>query len=90
LDRHEQTLRQIVESEIISAYYYQAGAIEASLGYDKQLKEAIRLLKSPEEYKKILAPQKNKETSSIIGIGEKSAGNITFQPKMREIYSVIA
>ena len=59
LDRHEQVIRQIVEQEIIAAYYYQSGAIEAGLGYDKQLKEAIRLLKSPEEYRKILAPKKN-------------------------------
>jgi len=59
LDRHEQVIRQIMEQEIIAAYYYQAGSIEASLGYDKQLKEAIRLLKSPDEYKKLLAPQKN-------------------------------
>ena len=59
LDRHEQVIRQIVEQEIIAAYYYQSGAIEAGLGYDKQLKEAIRLLKNPEEYKKLLAPKKN-------------------------------
>ena len=59
LDRHEQVIRQIVEQEVIAAYYYQSGAIEAGLGYDKQLKEAIRLLKSPEEYKKLLAPKKN-------------------------------
>jgi carboxyl-terminal processing protease len=59
LDRHEQVIRQILEQEIIAAYYYQSGAIEAGLGYDKQLKEAIRLLKSPEEYKKVLAPKKN-------------------------------
>ncbi len=55
LNRHEQTLRHILESEIIAAYYYQAGSIEASLGYDKQLKEAIRLLKTPEEYGRLLA-----------------------------------
>ena len=59
MDRHEQVIRQIVEQEIIAAYYYQSGAIEAGLGYDKQLKEAIRLLKNPEEYKKLLAPKKN-------------------------------
>lgn len=57
LDRHEKVLRQILESEIISAYYYQAGAIEASLNNDKQVKEAIRLLQNPEEYQKLLVPQ---------------------------------
>ena len=56
LDRHEQVIRQMVESDIIAAYYYQAGAIEASLNNDKQVKEAIRLLKNPEEYRKCIAP----------------------------------
>lgn len=56
LDRHEQVIRQMVESDIIAAYYYQAGAIEASLNNDKQVKEAIRLLKNPEEYRKYIEP----------------------------------
>ena len=56
LDRHEQVIRQMVESDIIAAYYYQAGAIEASLNNDKQVREAIRLLKNPEEYGKYIAP----------------------------------
>ena len=90
LDRHEKMIRQILESEIVAAYYYQAGSIEAGLRNDKQLQEAIRLLKTPEEYKKILAPQKPKETSSIIRIGKKSSENITFQSKKREIFNAIA
>ena len=61
LDRHEQTIRHILESEIVAAYYYQAGSIEAGLRHDKQLQEAIRLLKHPDEYQKLLAPQKEKE-----------------------------
>ena len=56
LDKHEKVLRQLVEQEIISAYYYQTGTIEAGLNYDKQLKAAENLLKSPEEYQKLLAP----------------------------------
>ena len=61
LDRHEQMIRQILESEIVAAYYYQAGSIESGLRNDKQLQEAIRLLKHPDEYQKLLAPQKTKE-----------------------------
>ena len=90
LDRHEKVIRQILESEIVAAYYYQAGSIEAGLRNDKQLQEAVRLLKSPEEYRKILAPQKPKETSSVIGIIKKSPENITFQSKTREIFNAIA
>ena len=91
LDRNEETIRRILESEIISAYYYQAGAIEASLNYDKQLKEAIRLLKNPEEYKKLLAPQKPKDTSfQPIKLRGKSTGDITQKEKKTEIFSAIA
>ena len=91
LDRNEETIRRILESEIISAYYYQAGAIEASLNYDKQLKEAIRLLKNPEEYKKLLAPQKPKDTSfQPIKLRGKSTGDLTLKEKKMEIFCAIA
>ncbi|MBO7046946.1 MAG: S41 family peptidase [Prevotella sp.] len=56
LEKHKAVLLQILESDIIAAYYYQAGAIEAGLNYDRQMKEAERLLRNPEEYKKLLAP----------------------------------
>ena len=59
VDKHEEVLRQVLELDIIAAYYYQAGAIEAGLKYDRQLKEAVRLLQSPEEYKKLLIPKKS-------------------------------
>lgn len=58
LTKHEEILRQVLELDIITAYYYQDGAIEAGLKYDRQLKEAIRLLQTPEEYKKLLTPKK--------------------------------
>ena len=90
LDRYEQVIRQIVEQEIIGAYYYQAGAIEAGLGYDKQLKEAIRLLKSPEEYRKVLAPQKPKETSSLIKLEKKTVSPIAVKERKMEFFSAIA
>jgi len=58
LDKHEAILRQMLELDIIAAYYFQAGTIQAGLRNDKQLKEAIRLLQSPEDYKKLLTPKK--------------------------------
>ena len=54
LDKHRKTIQEIIELDIVSAYYYQRGSIAAGLNYDKQLKEAERLLKSPKEYGKIL------------------------------------
>ena len=44
-------------SDIVAAYYYQKGSIENGLNYDKTLKEAVRLLSTPEEYGKILFPK---------------------------------
>ena len=58
LEKHKAVLLQLLESDIIAAYYYQAGAIEAGLNYDRQLKEAEGLLRNPEEYRKILAPSR--------------------------------
>lgn len=55
LDYNKQTIKQLLENDIVAAYYYQGGAIRNSLRYDKQVKEAIKILKSPEEYKKILS-----------------------------------
>ncbi|WP_288280339.1 S41 family peptidase [uncultured Prevotella sp.] len=60
LDKHRETIQQILELDIISAYYFQRGSIEAGLCYDKQLKEAERLLKTPAEYRKILEPRQKK------------------------------
>ena len=60
LDKHRETIQQILELDIISAYYFQGGSIEAGLYADKQLKEAERLLKTPAEYRKILEPRKKK------------------------------
>ena len=57
LDKHREIIQQMVELEIIAAYYYQGGSIEAGLNYDKQLREAERLLKAPAEYSQILTPQ---------------------------------
>lgn len=55
LDRHRKDIQRMIELDIIAAYYYQRGSIEAGLNYDKQLLEAERLLKNTEEYQRILA-----------------------------------
>ena len=58
LDYNKEYIKQLLENEIVAAYYFQAGAIQNSLRYDKQIKEAVKLLNSPEEYSKILHPAK--------------------------------
>ena len=56
LDYNKKAIKQLLENDIVAAYYYQSGAIQNSLRYDKQVKEALRLLKTPDEYAKILHP----------------------------------
>ena len=90
MEKHKEVLMQVLESDIIAAYYYQAGAIEAGLNYDKQLKEAVRLLQNPEEYKKLLVPQKPKETSSTIQLKPKTLAPIALKQNREEFFSAIA
>ena len=90
LEKHKQVLLQVIEADIIAAYYYQAGSIESGLQYDRQVKEAQRLLKNQEEYKKILAPKKPKETASVVKIDKKRVENISLKGKKLEIFSAIA
>lgn len=54
IERNKQTLRQMIEQDILSAYYYQAGMIEAGLSSDKQLQEAVKVLNDKAMYNKLL------------------------------------
>lgn len=60
LDRNKEVLRQMISNDIVAAYYFQEGSMEHSIGYDKQVKEACRLINSPEEYKSVLTAAKGK------------------------------
>ena len=51
IEKEKATLKEMLERDIVSAFYYQAGGIENSMCYDKQLKEAVKLLDNEEEYK---------------------------------------
>jgi carboxyl-terminal processing protease len=48
-------IKQILESEIVSRYYYQIGQVEISLKHDPVLEEAILTLGDSVKYKSILA-----------------------------------
>ena len=54
LDMHRDVLKQIISSDIVAAYYFQAGAVENSLRSDKQVGEAVKLLKDRARYDSIL------------------------------------
>ena len=54
LEEFRANIQQLLEEEITSRYYYQAGSIQASLEEDQQTEEAINLLSQPELYQQIL------------------------------------
>lgn len=59
LDRHKTVISHIIERDIIQAYYYQAGGIEASIGKDKTITKAIEILQNQAEYDRILKGKTN-------------------------------
>ena len=54
LDRHRDEIVQMLEQDIVSAYYYQGGELQVGLRNDKTLQEAQRILNTPGEYHRIL------------------------------------
>lgn len=54
VDINKALLKEMVSRELVRNYYYDEGALQHSLRYDKQVQEAYRLILSPEEYNKIL------------------------------------
>jgi len=59
LDHNKQTIKQLITADLVAAYYFQKGAMANSLQFDKQWKEAVKLLENPQEYKKILTPKQH-------------------------------
>ena len=56
LDRHKALIMQLLQNDIVAAYYYQAGSIANTLQYDKQMKAAEELLLDTERYRQMLRP----------------------------------
>lgn len=61
LEYNKSMIKQVLESDIITAYYYQRGAVENSLKSDKQVQAAVDLLNDLERYHSILRPVKKVE-----------------------------
>lgn len=61
LEKDKAQIKQVLADDILSNYYYQKGSMEASLKYDKTVKEASRILRTPSEYNKILSAPKTKK-----------------------------
>ena len=54
LDAHRNEIRQMLEQDIVSAYYFQAGQMQIGLRTDKTLREAERVLNTEGVYNEIL------------------------------------
>ncbi len=54
LNEFSKPIKELLENEIVSRYYYQAGAIKARLENDGQLDEALSIIQNNEKYKNIL------------------------------------
>ncbi|WP_109695073.1 S41 family peptidase [Chitinophaga deserti] len=52
--RNKSEIRQLLEEEIANRYYPQAGRIERSLVWDKDVEEAVTLVQSPQKYQQLL------------------------------------
>lgn len=52
--QHKEEIKQYLEEEIASRYYFQKGRLESSFKDDKELTAAITLLKNAPDYNKIL------------------------------------
>ncbi len=55
LTKYKAEIKDILEEEIASRYYYQRGRLESSIRDDDELKEAIRVLNNKTLYDSILA-----------------------------------
>jgi carboxyl-terminal processing protease len=64
LIRFKEEIKEILETEIVSRYYFQTGKVEASFNSDPAIKEAIRVINNRKLYAHIL---KGEGTYKIIG-----------------------
>ena len=58
LEYNKKYIKQLLANDILSAYYFQAGALQNQLGNDKTMQAAVKLLKDKKEYDKILSAKK--------------------------------
>lgn len=56
LDNNATIIRRLVESDIVAAYWYQAGGIAHQATFDKQILEAKKLVLNADEYSSLLRP----------------------------------
>ena len=74
LDAHRDEIQQMLEQDIVSAYYYQGGQMQIGLRTDKTLLEAERILTTEGAYEKLL--NKSDESSKEQFVDKNSAVSV--------------
>lgn len=57
LMKHKEQVKQMLENEIVSRYYFTRGRMAQALKYDKELTKALALLANKQEYDGLLKPK---------------------------------
>ena len=58
LEKHKLEIKEVLEQEIVSRYYFERGVKEASFDEDPEVKEAIKILNDQVRYQQILTGKK--------------------------------
>ncbi len=55
LEIFKDEIKEILEEEIVSRYYYKQGRIKSAIGNDPEVKKAVEILNNPDSYNEILS-----------------------------------
>jgi carboxyl-terminal processing protease len=55
VNKYKDDIMQLLEAEISSRYYYEAGRLQSSFSHDQDVQEALKLFNDPTEFHQILA-----------------------------------
>lgn len=55
ISKNEDYLKDVIQNEVLTRYYYKEGSFENKLAKDKVIAEALKVLKNNEQYTKILS-----------------------------------
>jgi carboxyl-terminal processing protease len=64
LQLHKDEIKQVVENEIVSRYYFQKGRFETNFKYDKELAQAVKVMQDKQQVASIL---KGEGSFKVIG-----------------------
>jgi carboxyl-terminal processing protease len=76
LKTYSEEIRELLEEEIVSRYYYQQGRIQISLQHDPEIKKAIEVLNDKKQYSDILSGTVHSDMSYVPVSAVKERGRV--------------